>query len=45
MIEFFVRTMEVSGNQNCLVNSILQNIIFCVPQNKEWHLVLEQHGE
>ncbi len=30
----FVRTMEVSGNQNCLVNSILQNIVFCVPIKK-----------
>ncbi len=27
--------MQVNGIQNCLVTNILQNIFFCVPQNKE----------
>jgi len=24
-----IHTMEISGNQNCLVTSILQNAVFC----------------
>ncbi len=33
----------VSGQQNCLVINILQNIFFYVPQEKERHTGLKQH--
>ncbi len=36
-------TMEVNGYQQLLVTNILQNIFFCVQQNKEIHTGLEQH--
>ncbi len=29
--------MEGNGNWNSLVTNILQNIFFCVPQNKDMH--------
>jgi len=28
---------------NCLVNEILQNVLFCAQQKKETHTGLEQH--
>ncbi len=34
-------TLELNGHQKCLVSNILQNI-FCVPQNKENLICLEQ---
>ncbi len=33
------------GTRNCLVTKILQNIIFCVQQNKEIHTRLELKGK
>ncbi len=42
-IVFFPHTMEINGEQQqCLVIYILQNISFCVQQNKETHTDLEQ---
>ncbi len=35
--------MDVNGNQNCLVTSILQNSFFIVPQKKQSHITLERH--
>lgn len=32
---YFVHTIEVNGNLNCLVTNILQDILFCVPQKNE----------
>ncbi len=40
---FFVHAVEVCGNQNCMVPNILQNVFFCILQNKEIHAGLEQH--
>ncbi len=38
--------MKVTGFQNadlhCMYKNILQNIFFCVPQNKQMHTCLEQ---
>ncbi len=38
-------TMEVNGNQNCLVSNILQRISCYVPQKIESHTGLEHEGE
>ncbi len=39
---FFFPTIKVSGDSNCLVTHILQNILFCVQDKKEINLV--QHA-
>ncbi len=33
--------MKINGTRNCSVTNILQNIFFCVPQQKESHTGLE----
>ncbi len=33
------------ATSNCLVNNILQNILFCVQQNKGIHAGLEQQKD
>ncbi len=34
-IVFFVHTMVVNDNQDCMVTNILQNMFFQVPQKKD----------
>ncbi len=36
-------TVEINGNQNCLVLNTLENIFFCVQEKKQMHTGLEQH--
>ncbi len=43
LVFFFLRTMEVNGNQNCLVTNIIKKISFCVPLNKVSQTGLERH--
>ncbi len=39
----FLPTIEVNGDQQLFVTSILQNILFCVHHIKKTYTVLEQH--
>ncbi len=38
----FFHTMEVMGPSNCLITSIVPNILFCIQQQKKSHTGLEQ---
>ncbi len=31
--------MEVNGKQNSLINNILQNILFCVPEERNSYMI------
>ncbi len=41
IIVYFFHSMEVIGG-NCLITSIVPNILFCIQQQKESHTGLEQ---
>ncbi len=40
-VVYFFHTMEVMGG-NCLITSIVPNILFCIQQQKETNTGLEQ---